>query len=93
MKKILINDYKQDIAEDIDWEEDDKFWVPIKRYNEEADVYIGSGYILCSMSIMPTAIADKNKQGDGRGEPNNDPVMPAPVGRIEFTLNPFKMLA
>lgn len=42
---------------------------------------------------MPTVIADKNKQGDGRSEPNNDPVMPAPVGRIEFTLNPFKMLA
>lgn len=34
MKKILIDDYKQDIAEDIEWEEDDQFWVPIKRYNE-----------------------------------------------------------
>lgn len=93
MKKLLIDEYKQDIAHDIDWEEDDKFWVPIKRYNEEADVYIGSGYILCSVSIMPTAIAAKNTQGDGRSEPNNDPAMPAPVGRIEFTLNPFKMLS
>jgi len=93
MKKILIDDYKQDIAEDIEWEEDDQFWVPIKRYNEEADVYVHSGFILVSCSIMPTAAADKNKQGDGRSEPNNDPKMPEPVGRLEFTLNPFKMLA
>ena len=42
---------------------------------------------------MPTNVAEKNKQGDGRSEPNNDPVMPEPVGRLEFTLNPFKMLA
>lgn len=61
MKKILLDDYKQDIAEDIDWEEDDKFWVPIKRYNEEQDVYVNAGFILCSCSIMPTSIADKNK--------------------------------
>ena len=60
MKKILLNDYKQEIANDIDWEDDDKFWVPIKRYNEEGDCYVGSGYILCSCSIMPTEIANKN---------------------------------
>ena len=37
--------------------------------------------------------ADGAKVGEGRSEPNNSPVLPAPVGRMEFSLNPFKMLS
>lgn len=39
------------------------------------------------------AAAEKQKVGDGRNEPNVMPYLPPPVGRIEFSLNPFKMLA
>lgn len=58
----MIDVYKQESAEDIDWEfnEDDKFWIPVKRYNEEKDVYAGAGSIQCSCSIMPLTVAEKS---------------------------------
>ena len=31
--------------------------------------------------------------GRGRGEPNTNPTLPKPVGRLKFSLNPFRMLA
>jgi len=37
------------------------------------------------------AEAEKAKQGVGRTEPNNDPFMPEPEGRIKLSLNPFEM--
>ena len=37
-------------------------------------------------------IADLNLVGKGRDDPNVNPYLPPPVGRIEFTLNPFKMM-
>lgn len=36
--------------------------------------------------------AEANKVGEARQEPNHSPFLPPPVGRISFSLNPFKML-
>lgn len=41
---------------------------------------------------MPKAMAEANKVGEARQEPNHSPFLPPPVGRISFSLNPFKML-
>merc|ERR1712050_16957 len=49
--------------------------------------------IRCDLRIVPIAIAKTTEVGDGRNEPNNSPYLPPPVGRISFSLNPFKMLA
>ena len=56
------------------------------KQNKEA------GRVLCSMELLPQWKADLNKVGKGRDEPNLDPYLPPPVGRFEFSLNPFKML-
>jgi len=45
------------------------------------------------LRIMPIAVAKSKEVGDGRENPNMEPYLPPPVGRIEFSLNPFKMLA
>jgi hypothetical protein len=45
------------------------------------------------LRIFPKAMAKNLEVGSGRTEPNNSPYLPPPVGRISFTLNPFKMLA
>lgn len=36
--------------------------------------------------------AEANKVGDGRNDPNVNPFLPPPVGRLKFTLNPFAMI-
>ena len=45
------------------------------------------------LRIYPIVTAKNMVVGDGRNEPNMSPHLPPPVGRIEFSLNPFKMLA
>ena len=50
------------------------------------------GRVLCSLEVLPQWYADLHPVGKGRSEPNMNPYLPPPVGRIKFTLNPFKML-
>ena len=45
-----------------------------------------------TIHLYPKDAAEKNPQGVGRDNPNSDPHCPPPVGRIELSLNPFKML-
>ena len=70
-------------------DEDDKilnkFWIQCYRNNEK------SGRILCSLEILPMWKAEINKVGKGRKEPNINPYLPYPVGRFQWTLNPFKL--
>mmetsp|Transcript_20973 Transcript_20973/g.32506 ORF Transcript_20973/g.32506 Transcript_20973/m.32506 type:complete len:180 (+) Transcript_20973:3992-4531(+) len=51
MKEQILassSDFSQ-IANDITWEEKDKFWVPIRKMNHESQVVVGTGEILCSL--------------------------------------------
>ena len=43
------------------------------------------------IDIVPIKQADEMPVGQGRDEPNHDPYLPPPVGRISLSLNPFKM--
>ena len=63
-----------------------KFWIQCYRNNTK------SGRILCSLEYLPLWKAENNKVGKGRSDPNVSPYLPPPVGRFEFSLNPFKML-
>ena len=65
--------------------EKNKFWVQCYQKNKQ------SGRILCSLEILPLWVAELNKVGKGRKEPNNSPYLPPPVGRFQWSLNPFKM--
>ena len=71
---------------DGDDKEKNKFWVQCYQNNEQ------SGRILCSLEILPMWKAELNKVGKGRKEPNVAPYLPPPVGRFQWSLNPFKML-
>ena len=63
-----------------------KFWIQCYRNNTK------SGRILCSLEFLPIWKASKCPVGKGRSEPNVDPYLSPPVGRFEWSLNPFKML-
>ena len=76
-----------------DDEEGIKFWVQCyKGKKEAAGEGEQGGKVLCSLEILPKKIADLEPLGKGRNEPNMNPYLPPPVGRLEFTLNPFKMM-
>jgi hypothetical protein len=63
-----------------------KFW--IQCYNNGKK----EGRVLCSLEFLPKWKADLNKVGLGRKEPNISPYLPPPMGRFEWSLNPFKIL-
>ena len=67
-------------------EEGNKFWVQLEKQGKKG------GRVLCSLEIVPQWYADMHPVGKGRDEPNMNPYLPPPVGRIKFSLNPFKML-
>lgn len=104
MKKVLI-EKEYEFCEDIVWEDKESFWIPMRRLakmkngkvvgdDEEGEEEMkNSGYVLCSLRIYPKAAAEKANQGVGRAEPNNDPHMPDPEGRLSLSLNPFAMFA
>jgi len=84
----------------MDKSKSDKMWIPINRVKDDkelkegenrAETSVNSGYILISIQVLPMDFVEKNPQGAGREEPNNDPHLPAPEGRLKLTMNPFEM--
>lgn len=71
--------------------ENEKFFVDFKTRDTEGK-QSGVGKLLISIEILPEANALACINGEGRSEPNIEPALPAPEGRIQFTMNPIKML-
>jgi len=63
-----------------------KLWVPLETPEAEF-----AGKLLVSVQLMPKNKVDKLEAGEGREEPNKNPELPKPVGRLFFTLNPFSI--
>ena len=68
-----------------DDEEKNKFWIQCYQNNTR------SGRILCSLEILPLWKAELSPVGLGRKEPNYAPYLPPPVGRFQWSWNPFKL--
>jgi hypothetical protein len=78
---------KEKMRVKLEFTDDDSFWISVKgKDNKEIKLRL-------DVRIFPGAIAKQNPVGEGRNEPNMLPHLPPPIGRIEFSLNPFKMLA
>ena len=94
-----LSEMEQQIYGDIEFlnETDDedgiKFWVQCYKGKKEATGEGETGgRVLCTLEILPKELADKNKLGKGRSNPNKDPYCPPPTGRMECSLNPCKMI-
>ncbi len=74
------------------FQDEDSFWVPVSKADENG-VMKEMGQVRISLDVVPQDLAEQSKVGDARSDPNQNPYLPPPVGRISFTLNPFKMLA
>ena len=49
------------------------------------------GRVLISIDIVPKEQAEAEPVGGGRAEPNRNPYLPKPAGRMRLSLNPFDM--
>lgn len=90
--KRAMADMGDQACKDIEWEENDRFWVPLKKKDRQSGAWVEAGAVLCSFTIMPLEVAEKNPQGHGRQEPNNDPYCPPPIQRFQMHANPIKVL-
>jgi len=71
----------------------DKIWIDNLRHPNEGDK--NQGKIEVSFEVLPVAVSKLLPAGDGRGDPNMNPVLPAPEGRLEWLnlmMNPLKLL-
>jgi len=76
-----------------------KFWLPVVGYRRDGwNQVVRSkpkklqGQIMLSMQLVPVETVERLPAGKGRSEPNLNPILPKPVGRLQFSLNPFVML-
>jgi hypothetical protein len=63
----------------------------MKSKNQETNKFEINGQVLVRIDVVPADYAEKNPVGKARAEPNKEPKLPEPEGRIELTINPFKM--
>lgn len=74
-----------------EWKDDgNSFFVPMNSKNDEGK-FENNGYVRIQIEICPIDFAETNQVGDARCEPNANPFLPPPVGRIFFSLNPCVM--
>ena len=57
------------------------------------DVWVNRGMVRIQIDVYPIENAEQNKVGAGREEPNENPFLPMPVGRLALSLNPFAMIS
>ena len=75
-----------------DKEDPRKFWVNMISKNAKGERVV-QGRLKLSLDILSKKDAELNPVGEAQSEPNCNPFLPKPFGRIEFSLNPFKMLS
>ena len=75
------------VFDDVD-NEHNKFWLTLTSNNNTTY----KGRILCSLELTPLWKHKQSPVGIGRTEPNRNPYLPPPLGRITFNINPFKSL-
>lgn len=77
------------------WPEDDmpeSSWVPFTKHDHNNPGKASAmGELNFSVQIWPKDRALLMPAGAGRSEPNSNPFLPPPVGRLKFSLNPFTM--
>ena len=60
----------------------DKFWLEDLRHPNESEK--NQGKIQISIEMIPAVMTEEFPAGLGRSEPNMNPVLPPPEGRLEW---------
>ncbi|CBN78812.1 conserved unknown protein [Ectocarpus siliculosus] len=75
------------------WDDDpdESYWLNMERTNYETGQKEQMGKCLMGVQIWPIEKAELQPVGNGRNDPNSQPFLPPPAGRLRFSLNPFVM--
>ena len=63
----------------------------MKSKNKEKNKLEVNVQLKLQIDVLPFSLADKNKVGKARDQPNHSPQLPQPEGRLELSINPIKM--
>ena len=92
--KESVKNMKKAMGIEEDVHPDNAAW--LKMYTEFKDGVMCrefAGQVLISVEAVPVEMAKEDlPAGFGRSEPNMNPELPDPVGRMKFSLNPFYLL-
>ena len=75
----------------VEFRDDGTFKLSVTRIDEYG--YETQVAVRLDLRVFPGDLAEKNKVGTDRSEPNINPYLPPPVGRISLSWNPFTMLS
>jgi hypothetical protein len=67
----------------------DSSWLHFEKRDHNTNVAKPMGSVCYSVQIWPKDKAVAMPVGGGRNEPNNNPFLPPPVGRLKWSWNPF----
>ena len=68
------------------------FWVNLVNKNDKGELEV-NGRLRLQIDVLPKFLAEKSKVGEAQSEPNVNPFLKKPEGRITLSLNPFDMIA
>ena len=87
LKKTFYEKQKEKYFKNIELEflDEDSFWLTVKRDGKDIKIRL-------DLRLLPKFEAEACKVGMARTEPNIEPYLPPPVGRMIMTLNPCRML-
>jgi hypothetical protein len=74
------------VGKNVTFKDDDSFF--IDTFDKDGKF---AGKVRIGINITPGEMASKNPVGTGRSEPNHSPMLPPPVGRLSFSLNPLTL--
>lgn len=75
---------------EMDFKDENSFWVQLITIGEGNKIE-KTGKVRVQIDVYPKKLAEMNKVGEARNEPNVNPFLPPPIGRLSFSLNPLKM--
>lgn len=71
---------------------DDAEWIPLTYHDRKAGKVRQRGRVAISISIVPEVEIITRPVGHGRDEPNVNPYLPPPFGRMSFSFNPCTLI-
>jgi len=74
-------------ASELEYQDEESFWVELK--DKDGNI---NGKVRLTLSVVPKKQAEDNPNAEARAEPNHSPYLPPPIGRMQFSWNPWTML-